>query len=173
MAMGERIRFFRTQRGMTQKHLGQLVGFSAATADIRMAQYESGKRTPKADMIEKLAYYLDVAPEALTVPDTDNDYLLMHTLFVLEDKRMLKISSVDGEPCLRLGRDKNGAFDRIAERLRDWQKEAEKLERGEITKEEYDHWRYTYPAVGAERNKAAMDRLRETGKTKQAEKEQK
>lgn len=166
MAMGERIRFFRTQRGMTQKHLGQLVGFSAATADIRMAQYESGKRTPKADMIEKLAYYLDVAPEALTVPDTNNDYLLMHTLFVLEDKRQLKISSINGEPCLRLGWDNQHGFDRIVERLRQWQNEAEKLERGEITKEEYDHWRYTYPAVEAERDKAALDKLREAEKLK-------
>ena len=61
MAIGERIRFFRNLRGMTQKYLGQLVGFSAATADIRMAQYEAGKRTPKADLIEKLAYYLEVS----------------------------------------------------------------------------------------------------------------
>ena len=44
MAIGERIRFFRNLRGMTQKYLGQLVGFSAATADIRMAQYEAGKK---------------------------------------------------------------------------------------------------------------------------------
>ena len=26
-----------------------------------------------------------------------------------------------------------------------WQKQAEKLKNGEITKEEYDHWRYNYP----------------------------
>ena len=86
MAIGERIRFFRNLRGMTQKYLGQLVGFSAATADIRMAQYEAGKRTPKADLIEKLAYYLEISPQALTAPDIDSYYGLMHTLFVLEDK---------------------------------------------------------------------------------------
>ena len=52
MAIGERIRFFRNLRGMTQKYLGQVVGFPEKTADIRMAQYESGSRTPKAELTE-------------------------------------------------------------------------------------------------------------------------
>ena len=55
MAIGERIRFFRNLRGMTQKYLGTVVGFPEKTADIRMAQYESGSRTPKADLTESLA----------------------------------------------------------------------------------------------------------------------
>ena len=54
MAIGERIRFFRNLRGMTQKYLGQVVGFPEKTADIRMAQYESGSRTPKAELTESL-----------------------------------------------------------------------------------------------------------------------
>ena len=49
MAIGERIRFFRNLRGMTQKYLGQVVGFPEKTADIRMAQYESGSRTPRSE----------------------------------------------------------------------------------------------------------------------------
>ena len=74
MAIGERIRFFRNLRGMTQKYLGIKLGFSERTADIRMAQYEAGTRTPKASMVESLAYVLEVSPQALTVPDIDNDY---------------------------------------------------------------------------------------------------
>lgn len=35
MAIGERIRFFRNLRGMTQKYLGTVVGFPEKTADIR------------------------------------------------------------------------------------------------------------------------------------------
>ena len=50
MAIGERIRFFRNLRGMTQKLLGIQVGFPEKTADIRIAQYESGTRTPKEDL---------------------------------------------------------------------------------------------------------------------------
>ena len=65
MAIGERIRFFRNLRGMTQKYLGIKLGFSERTADIRMAQYEAGTRTPKASMVESLAYVLEVSPQAL------------------------------------------------------------------------------------------------------------
>ena len=72
MAIGERIRYFRMNKGMTQKNLGQLVGFNKATADIRIAQYESGTRTPKADLVEKLAEIFEVSPESLTVPDIDH-----------------------------------------------------------------------------------------------------
>ena len=72
MAIGERIRFIRNLRGMTQKYLGTLVGFSEKTADIRMAQYEAGTRTPKEDLTNALASALDVSPLALTVPDIDS-----------------------------------------------------------------------------------------------------
>ena len=72
MAIGERIRFFRNLRGMTQKYLGQVVGFPEKTADIRMAQYESGSRTPKAELTESLAGALGVSPLALSVPDIDS-----------------------------------------------------------------------------------------------------
>ena len=30
-----------------------------------------------------------------------------------------------------------------------WKEQAEKYKNGEITKEEYDHWRYNYPASNA------------------------
>lgn len=62
MAIGERIRFFRNLRGMTQKYLGMMVGFSERTADIRMAQYEAGTRTPKEDLTAALAHALEVSP---------------------------------------------------------------------------------------------------------------
>ncbi|MBO7665101.1 MAG: helix-turn-helix transcriptional regulator [Aeriscardovia sp.] len=56
---------------MTQKFLGLQVGFTERTADIRMAQYESGSRTPKADLTEQLANALDVPTEALNVPNIE------------------------------------------------------------------------------------------------------
>lgn len=58
MAIGERIRFFRNLRGMTQKLLGIQVGFPEKTADIRIAQYESGTRTPKEDLTHTFAEVL-------------------------------------------------------------------------------------------------------------------
>ena len=49
MAIGERIHFFRTLRGMTQKYLGVRLGFDEKSADVRIAQYEShrGRNSPK------------------------------------------------------------------------------------------------------------------------------
>ena len=55
MAIGERIHFFRTMRGMTQKYLGMALGFPEKSADVRLAQYENGSRTPKADVTAALA----------------------------------------------------------------------------------------------------------------------
>ena len=84
MAIGERIRFFRNLKGMTQKYLGMQVGFPEKTADIRMAQYESGSRTPKADLTNNLANVFGISTSALTVPDIDSYTGLMHTLFTLK-----------------------------------------------------------------------------------------
>ena len=72
MAIGERIHFFRLLRGMTQKYLGMARGFPEKSADVRLAQYETGSRTPKADLTAALARVLDVSPHALSVPDIDS-----------------------------------------------------------------------------------------------------
>ena len=79
MAIGERIHFFRLLRGMTQKYLGMALGFPEKSADVRLAQYETGSRTPKADLTAALAQVLDVSPHALSVPDIDSYVGLMHT----------------------------------------------------------------------------------------------
>ena len=64
MAIGERIKYIRNLKNFTQKYLGQLIGFPEKTADIRIAQYESGTRTPKADITKELAKALEVSPLA-------------------------------------------------------------------------------------------------------------
>lgn len=157
MAIGERIRFIRMLKGMTQKFLGMRVGLPEKTADIRIAQYESGTRTPKEYMINQIAFALDVSPEALTVPDIDTYKGLIHTFFAIEDRYALQIDKLDDTVCLHFDiRD----FSEQAEALRLWYAESVKLKNGEITKEEYDHWRYTYPRVEAERFRAKQDELR-------------
>ncbi len=145
MAIGERIKFIRNLRGMTQKYLGMAIGFTEKTADVRMAQYESGARSPKENMTADLANVLDVCPQALAVPDIDSDIGLMHTLFTLEDLRGLRIGEVDGELCLRLDKSRGLTYAAMFEMLSAWLEQAKKLESGEITKEEYDQWRYRYP----------------------------
>ena len=145
MAIGERIRFFRNKKGVTQKYLGQVVGFPERSADVRMAQYETGSRTPKADLTRTLAGFFEVSTDALTVPDIDSDIGLMHTLFALEDIRGLTIGEIDGEICLKLDKSKGKTYVDMLEMLSAWAEQAKKLEAGEITREDYDRWRYNYP----------------------------
>ena len=145
MAIGERIRFIRNLRGMTQKYLGTLVGFPEKTADIRMAQYEAGTRTPKEDLTKALAGALDVSPLALNVPDIDSYFGLMHTLFALEDRYGLTIETRDGEVLFRIDPRKGKDAARISELVCAWAAVAEKYHAGEISRDEYDKWRYYYP----------------------------
>ena len=145
MAIGERIHFFRLLRGMTQKYLGMSLGFPEKSADVRLAQYETGSRTPKADLTAALAEVLDVSPHALSVPDIDSYVGLMHTLFTLEDNYGLKVTEQDGELSLQVDFRKNKDAARLHEMLWTWREQAAKLEAGEISQEEYDRWRYHYP----------------------------
>lgn len=156
MAIGERIHFFRNLRDMTQKYLGMAVGFPEKSADVRMAQYESGTRTPKADLTNSLAATLDVSPHALDVPDIDSDIGLMHTLFTLEDLRGLKIAEVDGQVCLTLDKSNPKAYNEMNSMLSAWLEQAQKLEAGEITQEEYNQWRYNYPKYDTTRRWAKV-----------------
>ena len=145
MAIGERIRFFRNLRGMTQKYLGTVVGFPEKTADIRMAQYESGSRTPKADLIENLAGVLGVSPLALSVPDIDSYLGLMHTLFTLEDRYGLTIEKGENGISMRVDPRKGKDAAELSEMINAWAEQAEKYRKGDISREDYDKWRYYYP----------------------------
>ena len=143
MAIGERIHFFRIMRGMTQKYLGMLVGFPERSADVRLAQYETGSRKPKAELTAALAQALDVAPQALDIPNIDSYIGLMHTLFTLEDIYGLTVSESDGEICLKVNKNKDAA--ELLKMLSAWKEQADKLSDEEISREDYDQWRYNYP----------------------------
>jgi len=145
MAIGERIKHFRILRGLTQRYLGVLIGFPEKSADIRMAQYETGTRTPKENTVNDLARILEISPAALDIPNIETQVGLMHTLFALEDIYGLKIGMINDEICLRLDKEKGISYLSLLEDLTSWQQIAQKLSDGEITKEEYDNWRYTFP----------------------------
>ena len=62
MAIGQRIKFFRNRKGLTQKQFGEALGFKGKTSDVRLAQYEAEARTPKDDLLKEMAYILDIDP---------------------------------------------------------------------------------------------------------------
>ena len=142
MAIGERIRHIRGLRGLTLKFLGKAAGFPEKTADIRMSQYEKGTRSPKEDLTQRLAEVLEVSPRALAVPDIDTPEGLMHTLFALEDLYGLTIGEFEGRTCLYLNRE---APEWSRDALTTWKKEGQMFHNDEITRDEYNTWRYNYP----------------------------
>lgn len=89
---GMRIRRFRILRGMTQKALGVAVGFPQENADIRIAQYESGARTPKQNLLCQMAKVLGVSSSVLVVPRIKSSEELCCLLIALEDECGIKLS---------------------------------------------------------------------------------
>lgn len=83
---GKRIRRYRILCGMTQKALGIAVGFPQENADVRIAQYESGARTPKQNLLCKMAQVLGVSPSVLAVPRIRSNEDLCSLLIALEDE---------------------------------------------------------------------------------------
>lgn len=149
MAFGERLRFFRTKRGLTQRMMGLMMGYPEKSADIRVAQYENGSRYPKDEVINDLAVALEVHPKALALPDIDSYIGLLHTLFALEDLYGIRIGTVEDEPFLFVDKTGNKDAVELHNMLRAWSEQSTKLENGEISKEEYDRWRYRYPEFDA------------------------
>ena len=115
-------------------------------SDNKGSCHSKENRTPKADLTAQMAEALDVSPRAIAVPDIDSMDGLMHTLFALEDRKLIRIQNVDGLVCLRAEIAEGGTkAAELNSRLMSWEDEKGKLKAGKITKEEYDRWRYHYP----------------------------
>ena len=69
----------------------------------------------------------------------------MHTLFTLEDRYGLEACECEDEVHLRVHIHKGRDAAELHKMLAAWGAVAAKLKAGEITKEEYDRWRYYYP----------------------------
>ncbi len=85
MAIGERIKRVRNLRKLTQKELGLALGLDENTADVRVAQYESNTRTPKTDLLKRIAKILDVNYRSLYEPTlyAAEYFFLARSLYVL------------------------------------------------------------------------------------------
>ena len=165
MAIGERIRFFRNLRGMTQQQLGILLGFSELTAHVRIAQYEANEKKPREKTLNAIADVLQVDPQALLSPNIDTNDGIMHTLFLLEDTCAFCVDEINGEICIRLDKN-NPEYMNMFRFLYKWFDEASRYRRNECTREEYDQWRYRYPLSDADRfEKILLDSYKKRKKT--------
>lgn len=69
-----------------------------------------------------------------------------YAVLPLEDVYSLKVVEADGRACLQADIFQGGRqASELNKILIAWREQAAKLEAGEITKEDYDRWRYNYP----------------------------
>ena len=148
MAVGDRIKRVRNLRGLTQKELGVAVGFEEKTADVRIAQYESGTRTPKEDMLRSISEALDVNYRSLYEPSLYAVEDIMYTLFELDEHYDLRLHEIVDEsdpffPEKHIAINfHNHLFDDFS---REWMLRKKEFESGEITKAEYMEWKLNWP----------------------------
>ena len=149
MAIGDRIKRARKFRGMTQKELGIAVGLDEKSADIRIAQYEGGTRTPKEDLLRKIAEVLDVNYRSLHESSLYAAEDIMYALFELDEHYPLislyemKDNSDPDSPEIHMALSfRNHLLDGF---LKEWQLRKQQLADGEISKEEYQEWKLNWP----------------------------
>lgn len=147
MIFGEKIRKYRTMRGLTQKELGQKIGFSAATADSRIRKYESGQMIPREELFTKLVEALDVDPSAISYAEviTLEDYV--RTLFELEEEYGLRVECTEDTTSLIFNNSNPKASELISD-LTFWQQEQKEVLKPKHLDSEvvsYENWKAHFP----------------------------
>ena len=84
-SIGGKIKKYRELRGWSQKELGLRCGFSASTADVRIAQYEKNKKIPREKALKDIAAALEIDECALFDADMLPYNRMYHALFDMED----------------------------------------------------------------------------------------
>lgn len=91
---GDMIRKYRTEKGLTQKKLGELCGI----ADSNIRKYESGNQNPKIETLQKIANALRIPVNRLLagklitgdeLKDKSSEYGLTHLVPDTEEERIV------------------------------------------------------------------------------------
>ena len=152
MSIGERIYYFRLLREFTAELIGILIGVDSEkgnktgkinNAQSRIQQYERGRRTPRPERLNEIAEVLEVSPEALNL-NVDSELGIMHTLFFLEDHYGLPPIQADSAVCIQIPE---------TPVTKKWVEMYQRYYDGEISKAEYDNWRYQLNEVTTDEEK--------------------
>ena len=89
MTTGEKIKYFRNMRGISQDTLGQLSGINSAT----IKKYEYGIRNPKPDQLLKIANALGISINIFMDFDIETVSDVLSLLFKLDDQIDMKFEA--------------------------------------------------------------------------------
>ena len=152
MTCGEKIKKIRELKGLSRKELAFLCGMS----EYSIRNYEQGVRNISHKQLEVISDKLGISINALSNPtDAQTLVSIAHILFDFEDEFGLTVSQEDGFLCIRADELTTNNF------LLEWYTMKEKLEKGEITRKEYDMWRYNYPTSQAKIFQEKIRKMRE------------
>ena len=101
LKLGARIRKIRMFRNITQKELGRRLGYGENSADVRIAQYERGQRTPKQETLIRIAEILEVDVRNFLSPGIATLDELMEDVYKRQDWFSDDLKKLDDENVYR------------------------------------------------------------------------
>ena len=126
MTIGERLKYIRKYRKISQQSLGETIGFPSASAGIRISQYESNTRYPKKDICIKLSNVLKC------------DYKIFYNKISSFENLIITLILAEEIDSNTLTTQKIISF------FNDWQHMNTLLKHKKITKEAYFEWKMNY-----------------------------
>ena len=146
MDIGERIKYVRQLRGITQSELAEKVGFTGyEKGRIRISQYENGSRIPRKDTLKKISEALNVDSYYLCLEDhtASLDFAFELLDWDRTSNFTIKKEIVQGEDHFLI--DFN--MEIFNDFLEEWMNKKADLESGKISKNDYIEWSINYPNV--------------------------
>lgn len=143
MSIGDKIKYLRKIRNMTQKELGIAVGFDEKNADIRIAQYEAGTRTPKPELIEKFAKALNAHVLSLMNERTQDPVMnMVFDIIDMEERAKVTLHPIEDNNSKYAISIDSTFFNNFLEEFVSIRKE---LTDGTISYEEFIDWKVNWP----------------------------
>ena len=137
MKLGEKIKLVRKHRGLTQRELGERLHLDGNAAN-RIAQYESGFRTPKESRTKEIARALSIREENFfTKAEKPEDII---RILIWYDWEHGCSGSVPIDIVLLFD-----DFDEVGDFLKEWCKQKKKLKARKITRAKYLEWMLQWP----------------------------
>lgn len=155
------------------EEFGNALGFEGKSASVRVAQYESGTRVPKTDMLREMSKILNCSYDAFKDYNEGSAEDILETLFWLDETNDIWLFEVPTSPSIysKKGRSKKDSdsdnpntpfneddfsfsdtpigitfnFRTLNEFINAWYKKKNELKNGDITRDEYFEWKINWP----------------------------
>lgn len=136
MISGKKLKPIRLFRKLTQKELAIMSGL----ADATIRNYELGNRSLNIEQLRKIVDALESDISALIDHEPNSIFEIMHIIFDYEKEMKFRPLAGQGEPTALLSH--NPHFDDF---LVEWDEMRKKHYNGEISDEELEDWKLSFP----------------------------